>query len=105
MIDVMGRGGDAREVRVSEITVRSVKLVVVSTPLTPLQGGTLTKAELAIARRVVRGESVAQIAQARGRSQVTVSNQIASLYGKLGVHNRRELSLALSSFSLDEDGR
>ncbi|MFO0547707.1 MAG: helix-turn-helix transcriptional regulator [Polyangiaceae bacterium] len=94
------------QVKVSEFAVNGLRLVVVSAPLTPLQHGTLTKTELEIARRVIRGESVAQIAQARARSPVTVSNQIASLYAKLGVHNRRELSAALSHTSLaEESGR
>lgn len=52
----------------------------------------LTQAERAVAELLVRGHSNDQIAQARGRSARTVANQIASVFRKLGVGSRMQLS-------------
>ncbi|HET9958953.1 MAG TPA: LuxR C-terminal-related transcriptional regulator [Polyangiaceae bacterium] len=51
----------------------------------------LTAAERAILIDVLRGCSSAEIAARRRRSIRTVQNQIAGLFGKLGVNSRREL--------------
>lgn len=55
----------------------------------------LTDAEAQIAALVLRGASGAEIARARGVSQRTIANQLASIYRKLGVCTRAELVLAL----------
>ncbi len=56
----------------------------------------LTGAERDVARLVARGMSNAAIAAQRGSSVRTVANQLASIFGKLGVFSRSELVLALS---------
>jgi DNA-binding NarL/FixJ family response regulator len=58
------------------------------------------EAELSSAERetlalVLEGRSNAQVATERGVSQGTVAKQIASLFGKLGVHSRTELMARL----------
>jgi DNA-binding CsgD family transcriptional regulator len=55
----------------------------------------LSRAEQEIAWRVVNGESHKAIARARGTSMNTVANQLASLFSKLGVNRRSELTHAL----------
>ncbi|HEY1953967.1 MAG TPA: helix-turn-helix transcriptional regulator, partial [Polyangiaceae bacterium] len=57
----------------------------------------LTRAERAVARRVARGESNAEIARARGSSPRTVANQVAQIFRKLGVASRAELGARLRS--------
>jgi DNA-binding CsgD family transcriptional regulator len=51
----------------------------------------LSPAERAVIECVLRGQTVAEIALARGVSPLTVRNQIRSTYAKLGVSSRGEL--------------
>lgn len=51
----------------------------------------LSDAEDWVARRLLEGQSAAEIARARKRSVATVRNQIRKIYGKLGVGSRAEL--------------
>lgn len=51
----------------------------------------LTDTERGIVSAILRGESNAAIAQARGTSPRTVANQIARMFKKLGVGSRAEL--------------
>jgi DNA-binding CsgD family transcriptional regulator len=51
----------------------------------------LSAAEDWVARRLLEGQSAAEIARARRRSVATVRNQIRKIYGKLGVGSRAEL--------------
>ncbi len=68
-------------------------IAVLSLPSTPAQAlASLTRAELAVAGLLVDGLSNAGIAAARGRSERTVANQVASIFGKLGVGSRAELA-------------
>lgn len=53
--------------------------------------------ELAVARLACEGHSNAEIAGMRGTSVRTVANQLAAIYGKLGVGSRVELIAALES--------
>jgi DNA-binding CsgD family transcriptional regulator len=53
--------------------------------------GSLTPAEAEIAVALVAGASNAEIARARGTSERTVANQIASIFRKLGVASRAGL--------------
>ncbi len=55
----------------------------------------LTDAEQDIAVRVFQGATNAEIADARGVSSKTVSNQLESIFRKLGVTSRAELVLLL----------
>jgi DNA-binding NarL/FixJ family response regulator len=60
----------------------------------------LTAAELAIAEGAIEGASTRALARARGVSERTVANQLASIYRKLGVYSRQEL-VALVCGALD----
>jgi DNA-binding NarL/FixJ family response regulator len=51
----------------------------------------LTSAEQAVVALVLEGRGNADIAQRRGTSKHTVANQLRSIYGKLGVSDRRGL--------------
>ena len=53
----------------------------------------LTRTEAEIAREVLSGLSNAQIAHKRGTAVRTIANQVASIYRKLKVRSRLELSL------------
>jgi DNA-binding CsgD family transcriptional regulator len=52
----------------------------------------LSPAEELIARRLLAGESCAEIARSRGTAARTVANQIASIFAKLKVKSRLELA-------------
>ena len=53
----------------------------------------LTSTELEIAREVLLGHSNAEIGRKRGTAVRTIANQVASIYRKLRVRSRLELSL------------
>jgi DNA-binding CsgD family transcriptional regulator len=55
----------------------------------------LTSAEFEVAWRAATCQSRKEIAEARGTSKNTVTNQLASAFAKLGVSSRGELALAL----------
>ncbi len=46
----------------------------------------LSPGEWEVARAAIEGKSHAQIADARGTSRRTVANQLASVFGKIGIH-------------------
>ncbi len=70
--------------------------LVLSYPLpTPALPKTLSQAEREVAILLVRGLSSRAVAARRGVALRTVSNQIASLYAKLGVGSRIEFVRAL----------
>jgi DNA-binding NarL/FixJ family response regulator len=60
----------------------------------------LTRAELAVARELVRGSSNREIAALRGTSVSTVSNQVASLMQRLRLQSRAEVAMRLASVDL-----
>jgi DNA-binding CsgD family transcriptional regulator len=66
-------------------------------------GEALTAAERAVIELAARGLSNSEIARTRGRSARSVANQLATIYRKLGVSGRRELSAKLRS-ARDEHG-
>lgn len=82
------------DVRVHRVLIGGERLVVLTLPawLAPPH---LTRAERAIANRLARGETNAQIAVARRTSPRTVANQISALYRKVGVTSRAELVVRL----------
>lgn len=55
--------------------------------------GLLTGTETAIAQDILAGLSNADIARGRGTAVRTIANQVASIYRKLRVRSRLELSL------------
>ena len=68
-------------------------------------GAWLTRAELDAISRYVDGQSPAEIAEERGLSERTISNQIRAGCRKLGFDDRRELkgwSVAARGFILTE---
>ena len=80
--------------RVSVLDQPGTKIWVVSFPLAEHAG--LTAAEQQVALSVARGNTNRQIAEARGTSERTVANQVASACKKLGAKNRRQLAVALA---------
>jgi len=60
-------------------------------PVPPDQIVGLTRAERDVLAAIVRGCSHRQVAAQRGTATRTVANQVASIFGKLGVGSRREL--------------
>lgn len=56
----------------------------------------LSDAERAVVTGILGGKRIAAIARERGTSPRTVSNQIASVYKKLGVSSRREVLALLT---------
>ena len=88
---------DPDEIRISKLKIGSDELVVVSVPRpSPQEIDTLTEAEAEVAELALRGLSNREIADARGTSERTVANQLASVYRKLDVHSRAELAARLT---------
>lgn len=56
----------------------------------------LTRTERQIARAVLDGQSQREIALERGVSERTIASQVASIYRKLGISGRRELTAKLA---------
>lgn len=56
----------------------------------------LSDAERAVVTGILGGKRIAAIARDRGTSPRTVSNQLASIYKKLGVSSRREIIVLLA---------
>jgi DNA-binding NarL/FixJ family response regulator len=77
------------------LEVHGVTLAVARLP-PATASGELSDAERSIVTGILGGKRVAAIAQERGTSPRTVSNQIASAYRKLGVSSRREVIALLA---------
>jgi DNA-binding NarL/FixJ family response regulator len=67
-----------------------VDLAIARLPAVATAAAALSDAERAVVTGILGGKRVATIARERGTSPRTVSNQIASVYKKLGVSSRRE---------------
>lgn len=77
-------------------------VAVLSVPLPPREFAGFAKlsaAEADVVKRVLAGESGAQIAKARKVKRATIYKQLESAYRKLGVHSRHELASLISSSS------
>lgn len=57
----------------------------------------LSPAEATVVAQVSRGLTNPEIAAVLGKSEATVKNQLASVYRKLGVHNRIRLMMLFRS--------
>ena len=69
-------------------------MLVVSFPVPRATfGELLTNTETAIARDILAGLSNSAIARKRGTAVRTIANQVASIFRKLRVRSRLELSL------------
>lgn len=94
----------AMAVNISPLEVAGEPLLVVGYPLRRPSGfAALTAAELEVAEGLIEGLSPRQLACRRRVSERTVSNQVARIYGKLGVSSKHEL-LALIGGSRAEVG-
>jgi DNA-binding CsgD family transcriptional regulator len=80
------------DARISRMRVGDEDLIVVSVPCGVPASVDLTDAERDVVALALRGDSNAEIAQARGTSARTVANQLASAYRKLGVTGRNQLA-------------
>ena len=56
---------------------------------------TLTVTERQVLRALLRGATQAQVAEARSVTSATISNQLASIFHKVGVGSRMELAARL----------
>lgn len=84
--------------RVSYFEVAGEALAVLSVPLASATVlSMLTEAERDVAERAIAGSSNRAIARARGTSERTVANQLASIFHKVGVGSRAELAAKLRS--------
>jgi DNA-binding CsgD family transcriptional regulator len=80
------------EVRVSDFELNGRQFSVLSFAERPRSASKLTAAELAVALLALQGLSNREIADLRKAALPTVSNQLASIYRKLGVGSRAELA-------------
>jgi DNA-binding CsgD family transcriptional regulator len=66
--------------------------------------GAFSRAEFDVAQRLLEGNSYAEIARCRQTSARTIANQVASIFQRVGVSSRNELTqrLLLDSASLGE---
>jgi DNA-binding CsgD family transcriptional regulator len=72
--------------------VEGDEYVVFAFPVpSPCPPAGLTQAESEVVSGVLRGQSNADIAVARGTSRNTVANQLQAIYRKLGVSGRAQL--------------
>lgn len=84
-----------------EMGKRAFAVVSFPLPAQPPRRARLSPAETAVARLAVAGRSNREIAHARGSSERTVANQMASLFRKLGVRSRSELAAYATWFAAD----
>lgn len=88
------------DLRISKLAIGespdSAELMVISAPAGSGQPDVvLTRAERDVAAALLRGVPPKEIAEQRGTSLRTVSNQIQSVYRKHGVRSKEELALVL----------
>lgn len=75
------------------VTMDGEPRMILSFPLrAPRWPDTLTPAERAVAEMLLDGASNAEIAAARGTSERTVTNQVASIFRKANASSRVELA-------------
>jgi DNA-binding CsgD family transcriptional regulator len=81
---------------VEAVEIDGKQLVVFSFPTDRRTAPSLlTRAEHDVMELVLRGLSTAQIAILRGAAKATISSQLQSIYRKLGVGSRTELTSKL----------
>jgi DNA-binding NarL/FixJ family response regulator len=87
------------------VSLGGTPLFALRIPLRQLPAvGRLTDAERDVLLRLVRGGSHGSIARVRGVSVRTLSNQVGSIFEKLGVHSRAELARLLADVDLGAQG-
>jgi DNA-binding NarL/FixJ family response regulator len=90
--DEMGTG-----FRAVAFELEGLEFVLFELEPTPVARVELSEAEHAVATLVLRGYSTPKIALERGVSYRTVTNQLDTIYRKLGVQSRGELCAFLRS--------
>ncbi|HTJ80927.1 MAG TPA: helix-turn-helix transcriptional regulator [Polyangiaceae bacterium] len=86
------RASNGREAKAIEIVIDGVTYLAIGAPTSPVEWPEhLSRAEREVAEGIAAGLSSGQIAKRRGTSVSTVSNQLHSLYAKLGIGSRAEL--------------
>ena len=83
------RGVDGFDVEIGGDRLKVVSMPSVSSGALDM----LTVTEREVALDVITGLSNDEIAQKRGRAPRTIANQLASLYQKLGIRSRAELTV------------
>jgi len=78
------------------------EFIAISVPLEPANRIALTRAQIEVARAIIRGESNAAISRARGTSVHTVANQVAAILRRLGVESRAQIATKLAFVDLDK---
>jgi DNA-binding CsgD family transcriptional regulator len=87
-----GAKSSSTEVRASRFRLAGDDYVVLSYPKAELAApAALTSTEQTIFSALLSGQSNGEIALSRDRSLRTVANQVAAIFGKLGVGSRAEL--------------
>jgi DNA-binding NarL/FixJ family response regulator len=88
---------DLSKVQHLNVDVGGDRIGILSLPRAPTRSALqkLSASERDIAAALVRGDSNAEIARARGTSTNTVANQIRAMFEKLGVGSRAQLVAAL----------
>lgn len=91
--------------RLALITLRAVR------PASPLSDALLkqvygfTPAEAAVARGLMEGATIAELAEARGVSVTTLRSQVSAILGKAGVRRQSELLRDLAGLAVLAPGR
>lgn len=80
-------------IRICELSLSDERFVVISMPVYDSACAVgLTPGERDIVARILLGQSNQEIANARGSRLSTVSNQVYSIFDKLGVESRTQLA-------------
>jgi DNA-binding NarL/FixJ family response regulator len=102
--------GSNKDRRESSDGVRSFRLehdgrelFVVSAPTAASSAAPLTRAELEVARALVRGATNAEIARMRGTTVSTVAKQVASILRRLGAKSRVHAAIKLAVIDFGRD--
>jgi DNA-binding CsgD family transcriptional regulator len=95
-VEPTAAGADLFSVRMGDRTFAVMSFAI---PSAASGGAALTPAETDVLALVLGGGSNRDIARARGTSERTVANQLASLFRKLAVRSRSELVAHASWFA------
>jgi DNA-binding CsgD family transcriptional regulator len=93
---VSGGEEDDELPRVSRFRFGKREYAVLSVPHAGPRPEALTPVERNVVASILEGKSNREIARARGTSERTVANQVASVFGKLRVGSRAELVALLA---------
>ena len=90
---------------VAFFTIGDQDFAVVTVTGSPSDGlSSLSAAEIRVLAELIRGRTNREIADARGTSERTVTNQVSAVFKKLGVRSRSELALRFAGDGLPTGG-